>query len=66
MVGKPCLAFNAHRIFSVEGFLEMFPAFEVMEEVFLYPEPDSKERLGKVPLGQGIFYCVHLRKKVYA
>lgn len=63
MVGIPCLAFNAHRIFGVDEFLEMFNEFDVMEEVFLYPEPDTRERLATVPKGQGIFYCVHLRKK---
>ena len=63
MIGKPCLAFNAHRIFSLEEFLAMFPDFEVQEDIFLYPEPGSRERLSEIPLGQGIFYCVHLRKK---
>ncbi len=63
MVGKPCLAFNAHRIFSVEEFLEMFPELEVVDDVFLYPEYGSRDRLAEVPLGQGIFYCVHLRKR---
>lgn len=63
MVGKPCLAFNAHRIFSVEEFLEMFPDLEVIDDVYLYPEYGTKERLEEVPLGQGIFYCAHFHKK---
>jgi SAM-dependent methyltransferase len=63
MVGPPCLAFNAHRIFSVEEFLAMFPDMEPIEEVFLYPEPGPRERLAEITPGQGIFYCVQLRKK---
>jgi len=64
LVGSPCLAFNAHRIFAVEDFLAMFPGLDVMEEVFLYPEPGPRKRLSEVPLGQGIFYCVHLQKRL--
>ena len=63
MVGQPCLAFNAHRIFAVEDFLAMFPELEVVDEVFLYPEYGTREKLTEVPLGQGIFYCADLRKK---
>jgi SAM-dependent methyltransferase len=63
LVGMPCLAFNAHRIFAVEEFLEMFPDLEVIDDVFLYPEYGSRERLVEVPLGQGVFYCVHFRKR---
>jgi SAM-dependent methyltransferase len=62
LVGPPCLAFNAHRIFSVEEFLGMFPGMQVREEVFLYPEPGPRERLRDIPPGQGVFYCAHLRK----
>jgi SAM-dependent methyltransferase len=65
MVGPPCLAFNAHRIFSVEEFLAMFPEMEPVEEVFLYPEPGPRERLAEVTPGQGIFYCAHLRKRPF-
>lgn len=63
MVGIPCLAFNAHRIFAVEDFLGMFPELELVDEAFLYPEYGSRERLNEVPLGQGIFYCANLCKK---
>lgn len=63
MVGKPCLAFNAHRIFAVQDFLAMFPDLEVVDEAFLYPEYGSREQLDNIPLGQGIFYCADLRKK---
>ena len=63
LVGRPCLAFNAHRIFSVEEFLSMFPGCDIVEDVFLDPEPRPRDYLAQVPLGQGIFYCVHLRKK---
>ncbi len=63
MVGPSCLAFNAHRIFSVEEFLGMFPGMDVLEELYLYPEPGPKERYATIPQGQAIFYCAHLRKR---
>ncbi len=63
LVGTPCLAFNAHRIFSVDEFLRMFPLFQLVEDVYLYPEPGPRERLLDIPPGQGVFGCFHLQKR---
>ena len=62
LVGPPCLAFNAHRVFSVDEFVGMFPGFDLVEDVYLYPEPGPRDRLVDIPIGQGVFGCFHFRK----
>lgn len=62
-VGLPCIAYNAHRIFSREQFLSYFPAYNVLDEIFLTPEPSGAEVLAnlKEP-GQFVVWVVHLAK----
>ena len=60
--GPSCTAFNAHRIFRREEFLGMFPGYEIIDEVFLYPEPSKEDRCAEMRLGEHGVYCGHLRK----
>ena len=62
-VGVPCIAYNAHRIFSREQFLSYFPGYTLLDEVFLTPEPAGSEVLAslKEP-GQLAVWVVHLAK----
>lgn len=62
-VGVPCIAYNAHRIFSKEQFLSYFPGYTVLDEVFLTPEPAGSEVLAnlKEP-GKFVVWVVHLAK----
>lgn len=62
-VGVPCIAYNAHRIFSREQLLSYFPGYTVLDEVFLTPEPTGSEVLAdlKEP-GQFAVWIVHLAK----
>lgn len=60
--GPPCIVFNAHRIFSREEFLSLFPRFEVVEEVFLNPGFTDKDPSNSLNYGEYCMYCVRLRK----
>ena len=61
--GPRCTAFNAHRIFRREEFLGMFPGYEIIDELFLYPEPGKDDRHAQMSLGEHDVYCCHLRKR---
>lgn len=61
-VGHPCIAFNAHRIFSKDQFLSHFPGYQVLDEVYLTPEPAGAEALATLDIGESVVWVVHLCK----
>ena len=64
-VGSPGIVFNAHRIFSKEEFLSMFPEFKLREEMFIYPGVrGSSFSANQMRPGEHCFYCVHLSRSV--
>jgi len=62
-IGSPCIAFNAHRIFSKEQFLSYLPGCEVLDEIYLTPEPAGSEVLASLDVGESVVWVVHLRKR---
>ncbi|TAD78974.1 MAG: FkbM family methyltransferase [Oscillatoriales cyanobacterium] len=61
-VGPPCIAFNAHRIFSKAQLLNYFPGYQVLDEVHLTPEPMGSEVLSQIPVGGFVVWVAHLQK----
>lgn len=61
-VGHPCIAFNAHRIFSKDQFLSHFPGYQVLDEVYLTPELAGAEALASLDIGEFVVWVVHLCK----
>ena len=62
-LGPSCVVFNAHRIFGRDEFLEMFPGFEIMEEIFCVPEYTKTNPTLTMKRGESHILCVCLRKK---
>ena len=61
-VGPPCIAFNAHRIFSKEQFLAYFPSYKVIDDIHLTPQPMGAEIIPHIPIGDFIVWVAHLQK----
>ena len=65
--GPPCIQFNAHRIFSKQMVLDMFPGCDVKEELFMdgkSPNPCAEGSLVmNVAIGESGLYGVHLVKR---
>ncbi|MEI6444872.1 MAG: putative sugar O-methyltransferase [Nostocales cyanobacterium ELA583] len=64
-LGKTCcIAFNAHRIFSRGEFLSYFAGYEVLDEIYLNPEPSGSEILNSLDIGEFVVWVVHLKKGI--
>jgi len=61
-VGPPCLAFNAHRIFSRQELLGLVPGFQVEEEIFCDPAYSKTDPTPSKAIGESAFYCVAFSK----
>jgi SAM-dependent methyltransferase len=61
-LGPPCIAFNAHRIFSREQILSYFPSYQVLDEAYLAPHPTSPEVIAKLSTGDFVVWVAHLQK----
>lgn len=61
-VGPPCVAFNAHRIFSKEQFLSYFPSYQLLDEIYLSPSPTSPSIVNNLSPGEFVVWVVHLQK----
>lgn len=61
-LGPPCIAFNAHRIFSREQILSYFPSYQVLDEAYLAPHPTSPEVVAKLSAGDFVVWVAHLQK----
>ena len=62
-VGKRnCIAFNAHRIFAKETFLSYFSNYELLDEIYLNPEPTSSEYIQYLDVGEFVVWVGHLKK----
>jgi SAM-dependent methyltransferase len=57
-VGPSCLAFNAHRIFTRQEFLDLLPGFHVEEEIFCDPTYTKTDPTPSKAIGEASFYCV--------
>ena len=57
-VGPPCIAFNAHQVFTREEFLQKFPGFIVEEEIFCNPQYTDHDPTPSKTLGE---VCLYLR-----
>lgn len=62
-VGPACIAFNAHRIFDLDQLMGMLPGYEIVDEVFLDPEPRDRSALAKLEPGEFVVWVAHLRKR---
>jgi SAM-dependent methyltransferase len=61
-VGPPCIAFNAHRIFSKDQFLSYFHNYQVLDEIYLSPHPVSPSVIDNLSVGEFVVWVVHLQK----
>ncbi len=57
-VGPSCLAFNAHRIFTRQEFVDLFPGFHVEADIFCNPEYTQNDPTPSKGIGESAFYCV--------
>lgn len=64
--GPDCVAYNAHRIFEKERFLELFPRYGLANEALFTPHPSPMEALAKVEPGEFAIYATLLIKPVDA
>ena len=62
-IGPPCIVFNAHRVFSRDEFLGMFPDFELEDEIFCVPEYTKIDLTPNLKKGEYHIFCVCLKKK---
>jgi SAM-dependent methyltransferase len=64
-VGPPRIVFNAHRIFSREEFLSMFPEFKLRDEMSIYPgSRGSPFTSNQMRPGEHCLHCVYLSRSV--
>lgn len=61
-LGPPCIAFNAHRIFSKDQFLSYFHNYQVLDEIYLSPHPVSPSVIDNLSVGEFVVWVVHLQK----
>ncbi|SFM08165.1 protein of unknown function, DUF268 [Desulfomicrobium norvegicum] len=64
--GPDCVAYNAHRIFKKERFLELFPRYGLANEALFTPHPSPMEALAEVEPGEFAVYATLLIKPVDA